>query len=51
VVESVAGGAKGGGAHVTPLGLQLIEEYRAIEQAADKINQPKIQKLIALLKP
>jgi molybdate transport system regulatory protein len=51
VVEGVAGGAKGGGAHVTPLGLQLIEEYRAIERVADSVNQSKIEKLMTLLKP
>ncbi|MDE2579815.1 MAG: LysR family transcriptional regulator [Hyphomicrobiales bacterium] len=34
VVEQRAGGRSGGGARITPFGLELIARYRAIEQAA-----------------
>jgi molybdate transport system regulatory protein len=34
VVVSHAGGRKGGGAALTPLGLTIISRYRAIERAA-----------------
>jgi molybdate transport system regulatory protein len=34
VVVSRTGGAKGGGAILTPLGLSIVARYRAIEQAA-----------------
>ncbi|MGE4251875.1 MAG: winged helix-turn-helix domain-containing protein [Parvibaculaceae bacterium] len=34
VVVSHAGGKKGGGAALTPLGLTIISRYRAIERAA-----------------
>jgi molybdate transport system regulatory protein len=50
VVESVVGGAKGGGAQVTAIGLQLIDEYRSIERLANSVSQSKIQKLMQLLK-
>jgi molybdate transport system regulatory protein len=34
VVETAAGGAGGGGARLTPAGILLVEQYRAMEQAA-----------------
>ena len=34
VVESQAGGRRGGGARLTPLGLALVTRFRAVEQAA-----------------
>jgi molybdate transport system regulatory protein len=34
VVAAAAGGARGGGASLTPAGRSLVEDYRAIERAA-----------------
>jgi len=34
VVATAAGGARGGGARVTPFGLRLVAEYRAMEEKA-----------------
>ena len=34
VVTTAAGGARGGGAQVTPFGLRLVAEYRAMEDRA-----------------
>lgn len=34
VVTTAAGGARGGGARVTPFGLRLVAEYRAMEEKA-----------------
>ncbi len=50
VVESVAGGAKGGGAQVTAVGLKLIEEYRLIELEAKSATQSRMKTLISFLK-
>lgn len=33
-VETAAGGARGGGARLTPAGTELVRRYRAIESAA-----------------
>jgi molybdate transport system regulatory protein len=33
LVETAAGGSKGGGAHVTDLGRAVIDQYRAMERA------------------
>jgi molybdate transport system regulatory protein len=42
VVVSRTGGAKGGGAALTPLGLSIVARYRAIEQAAAAAAQNHI---------
>lgn len=34
VITTAAGGARGGGARVTPFGLRLVAEYRAMEDKA-----------------
>lgn len=34
VVTTAAGGARGGGAHVTPFGVRLVAEYRTMEDKA-----------------
>jgi molybdate transport system regulatory protein len=34
VVSTAAGGARGGGARVTPFGLRVLAEYRAMEEKA-----------------
>ena len=39
------GGAKGGGAALTPFGLELIEKYRAIEARATAAAEPDLQTL------
>jgi molybdate transport system regulatory protein len=39
------GGAKGGGAALTPFGLELIEKYRAIEARATAAAEPHLQAL------
>jgi molybdate transport system regulatory protein len=36
VVATAAGGARGGGARVTPFGLRLVADYRAMEDKASK---------------
>ena len=36
VVTTAAGGARGGGARVTPFGLRLVADYRAMEDKASK---------------
>jgi molybdate transport system regulatory protein len=45
VVATQPGGAKGGGAALTPFGLQLIENYRAIEAQAAAAAMPRLQAL------
>lgn len=37
VVVTATGGARGGGATLTPLGRQLIDRYRAAERAAERM--------------
>jgi molybdate transport system regulatory protein len=34
LVETLTGGARGGGAQVTPLGLEVVQRYRAMEKKA-----------------
>src|ERR671923_1273610 len=36
VVTTAAGGARGGGARVTPFGLRLVAEFRAMEEKASR---------------
>ncbi len=36
LVEASPGGAKGGGAHLTPMGREIVAHYRAIEAKATK---------------
>ena len=45
VVESRAGGKKGGGAAITPLGLNLISRYRAMERAAEAASEAHLLEL------
>ena len=45
VVATQPGGVKGGGAALTPFGLQLIENYRAIETQAAAAAMPRLQAL------
>jgi len=49
LVERSRGGAKGGGAQITEIGLAVLEEYRAIELKARAAGDPHIEKLKTLL--
>ena len=40
LVEGSAGGKKGGGAQLTPLGKKMIKTYRAMESKAESAMQP-----------
>lgn len=50
VVDSVRGGAKGGGAQVTATGLALIAHYRAAEAATAQATAPHTKALQDLLR-
>jgi molybdate transport system regulatory protein len=50
VVTTQPGGARGGGAALTPFGLQLIENYRAIEAQATAAAKPHLQALKSSLR-
>lgn len=45
VVESQAGGARGGGATLTPLGVALIRRYRDLERAVTDAAKPHLKSL------
>ena len=45
VVTPHAGGARGGGATLTPFGLSLIRRYRDLEQAAMNAAKPHLRSL------
>ncbi|HLN37730.1 MAG TPA: LysR family transcriptional regulator [Xanthobacteraceae bacterium] len=45
VVMTQPGGARGGGAALTPFGIELIENYRAIETQAMAAAMPRLQAL------
>jgi molybdate transport system regulatory protein len=45
VVATQPGGVRGGGAELTPFGLELIENYRAIEALATTAAKPHLQAL------
>jgi molybdate transport system regulatory protein len=46
VVQTVAGGKQGGGAHVTPFGKKVVATFRAIERQTEKVTQAKIAALL-----
>ncbi|WP_219215304.1 winged helix-turn-helix domain-containing protein [Variovorax boronicumulans] len=50
-VESGKGGGNGGGSMLTPVGLQVIEHYRAIEARAAAACAAEIRSLTALFGP
>lgn len=50
VVDSMRGGAKGGGAQLTATGLAVIAAYRAAEAASAAATAPAIASLHALLR-
>jgi molybdate transport system regulatory protein len=45
LVEAAPGGAKGGGAHLTPMGREIVAHYRAIESKAMKAAALHIEAL------
>ncbi len=51
LVESSAGGKKGGGAHLTPLGEKLAATYRAMESKAETAMKPGWKTIQRSLKP
>ena len=50
VVVAEAGGPRGGGAQVTPLGRDVVRRYRRIEAAAAKAGAAELAQLIRLLR-
>jgi molybdate transport system regulatory protein len=50
VVTTQPGGVRGGGAALTPFGLELIEKYRAIEARATAAAKPQLQALVNSLR-
>ena len=51
LVETQTGGAQGGGTALTPMGRQVLQHYRAMEQQAQRAIAPDALALQALLKP
>jgi molybdate transport system regulatory protein len=49
VTQAEAGGQRGGGTSLTPLGAELVRRYRSIEAAAAKAGAADIRALLALL--
>ena len=50
VVVAGAGGSRGGGAAVTPLGTEVVRRYRRIETAAEKAGAADIGALMRMLR-
>jgi molybdate transport system regulatory protein len=50
-VSTLIGGRKGGGAALTPVGIQLVELYRAIEARTQAVAAPERQALHRLMRP
>lgn len=51
VVDAEAGGRRGGGTALTPLGIEVVRRYRRIESAAEKAGAANIRAFLALLAP
>lgn len=51
LVEAQPGGAKGGGARLTPLGREIVAHYRAIEAKALAAGAEEIEALRAAVSP
>ena len=49
VVDAEAGGRRGGGTALTPLGVEVVRRYRRIEGAAAKSGAADIKAFLALL--
>jgi molybdate transport system regulatory protein len=50
VVSAKPGGSQGGGAVLTPFGVELVRDYRAIEAAAAAAAKPRLRGLEAALR-
>jgi molybdate transport system regulatory protein len=50
-VSTVSGRRKGGGAALTPVGIQRVELYRAIEARAQAVALPEREALHSLIRP
>ncbi|HYM31624.1 MAG TPA: winged helix-turn-helix domain-containing protein [Candidatus Cybelea sp.] len=50
VVSAQTGGARGGGANLTPFGLKLVERYRAVEAESHKASVRHLKALQAALR-
>ncbi len=50
VVEAATGGYRGGGATLTDAGRRLVADYRAIERAAQRAAEPRLEALARRLK-
>lgn len=50
LVDSSRGGARGGGAELTPLGWKVLECYRALERITAEAGAEKLAELTALRK-
>lgn len=50
IVEAEAGGKRGGGTQLTPLGTQVVERYRRIERNAERAGAADIRALTRLVK-
>lgn len=51
VITTAVGGARGGGARVTPFGRRLATRYRAMEEAATAAIAADLRRFDALLRP
>ncbi|MFU1505661.1 winged helix-turn-helix domain-containing protein [Aeromonas veronii] len=51
VVETATGGKGGGGASLTPLGVQLVEAYDALEKRLNSQASPELELLRQLTEP
>jgi len=50
LVEAEAGGRRGGGARITPLGEEVVRRYRASERLAAKAAAAQLRALVRLLR-
>jgi molybdate transport system regulatory protein len=50
LVASASGGAGGGGAQVTPFGLQVLERYRAMRARVDRALDAELERFAPLLR-
>lgn len=51
LVASTTGGSRGGGARLTPLGEQVLDDYRALERTLADSAAPHLERLQAKLAP
>jgi molybdate transport system regulatory protein len=51
VVETVTGGAGGGGARLTDAGREIISEYRELEERAAEVARRHLSRLLEVCKP